>query len=246
MTFSDETLNAYTDGELDAATRAAVEAAMASDPQLAQRVAEYRALRARLQRAFTPVLAEPVPERLLASARGASDRQRPSNVIELQQRPRARWSWSQWGAMAASLVIGALLGPLLLRSPTGNAPVDTRGGQMLAHGTLERALSEQLASTQPAAAPVQIRVSFRARSGAYCRTFLMHDESRLAGLACRERSAWRVETLARTDPGPSGADLRPAGSAVPPAVAGTLDELIAGEPLDAAAEAAARARDWNR
>jgi hypothetical protein len=246
MTFSDETLSAYADGELDAATRAAVEAAMASDPQLAQRIAKYRALRARLQQAFAPVVAEPVPERLLASARGASARQRPSNVIELQKQPRARWSWPQWGAMAASLVIGALLGPLLLRSPTGNAPVDTRSGPMLAHGMLERALSEQLASTQPAAAPVQVGVSFRARSGAYCRTFVMHDESQLAGLACRERSAWRVETLARTDSGPTGAGLRPAGSALPPAVAGTLDELIAGEPLDAAAEAAARARGWNR
>ncbi len=246
MTFSNETLSAYTDGELDAATRAAVEAAMASDPQLEQRIAEYRALRARLQQAFAPVLAEPLPERLLASARGAPARQRPSNVIELQTRPRARWSWPQWGAMAASLVIGALLGPLLSRSPTGNAPVDTRGGQMLARGMLERALSEQLAGTQPAAAPVQVGVTFRARSGAYCRTFLVHDESQLAGLACRARSAWRIETLARTDPGPNRAGLRPAGSALPPAVAGTLDELIAGEPLDAAAEAAARARGWNR
>ncbi len=246
MTFSDETLSAYADGELDAATRAAVEAAMASDPHLEQRIADYRELRARLQQAFAPVLAEPVPERLLASARGTSARQRPGNVIELQRRSRARWSLPQWAAMAASLVIGALLGPLLLRSPTGNTPVDTRGGQMFAHGTLERALSEQLASAQPAAAAVQVGVSFRARSGAYCRTFVMRDESQLAGLACREHSAWRVETLARTDPGPSGAVLRSAGSALPPAVAGTLDELIAGEPLDAAAEAAARARGWNR
>ena len=246
MTFSNETLSAYADGELDAATAAAVEAAMANDLQIAQRIAEYRALQARLQQAFAPVLAEPVPERLLASARGAPARQRPSNVSALQPRPRARWSWPQWGAMAASLVIGVLFGPLLLRSPTGNTPIDTRGGQMLAHGTLERALSEQLASTQPAAAPVQIGVSFRARSGAYCRTFVMHDESQLAGLACRGRSAWRVETLTRSDSGPAGAGLRPAGSALPPAVARTLDELIAGEPLDAAGEAAARASGWNR
>jgi len=246
MTFSEETLSAYADGELDAATRAAVETAMASDPQLAQRIAAHRALRARLEQAFAPVLAEPLPERLRLRARSASAGQRPSNLIALQPRPRARWSWPQWGAMAASLVIGALLGPLLLRSPTGNTPVDTRGGRMLANGRLEHALSEQLASTQPAAAPVQIGVSFRARSGAYCRTFVIQDESQLAGLACRERNAWRVETLARTESGPAGAALRPASSALPPAVAGTLDGLIAGEPLDAASEAAARAGGWNR
>ena len=47
MTFSEETLIAYADGELDAATRAALEAALASDPQLAQRIERHRALRAR-------------------------------------------------------------------------------------------------------------------------------------------------------------------------------------------------------
>ena len=244
MTFSDETLGAYADGELDAATRAAVEAALASDPQLAQRIAAYRALRERLQQAFAPVLAEPVPERLLERAQGASGPERPSNVIELQRRPRARWSWPQWGAMAASLVIGALLGPLLLRSPTGNISVDTRGGQMLAQGMLERALSEQLAGTQPAAAAVQIGVSFRARSGDYCRTFVLRETQSLAGLACRAGAAWQVVALAQGErPGAAGS-YRPAASALPPAVAGTLDELIAGEPLDAAGEAAARARGW--
>ena len=35
MKFSDETLMAYADGELDAATRAAIEDEMAHDPQIA-------------------------------------------------------------------------------------------------------------------------------------------------------------------------------------------------------------------
>ena len=38
MTFSDETVMAYVDGELDDATRAAVEAAMTTDLDLAERV----------------------------------------------------------------------------------------------------------------------------------------------------------------------------------------------------------------
>ena len=71
MTFSDQTLSAYADGELDAATGAALEAAMATDPELARRVERQRALRARVQDAFAPVLAEPVPERLLARLRSA-------------------------------------------------------------------------------------------------------------------------------------------------------------------------------
>jgi hypothetical protein len=243
MTFSEETLSAYADGEVDATTRAALEAALAIDPQLAQRVAHHRALRARVRDAFTPVLEEPVPERLLAAVRGAAPVQRPDNVVALKQRPRARWTWPQWGAMAASLVVGLLLGPLVLRP---SAPLETSGGRMLASGALASALSQQLASAQPPGAPVAIGVSFRAKSGGYCRTFVMHEPQSLAGLACREGAAWQVLALAQSGtPGAASGAYRQAGSALPPAVARTLDDLIAGEPLDATGETAARAAGWN-
>ena len=246
MKFSDETVMAYADGELDAATRAALEAAMATDQDLAQRVARQRALRARLRAAFDPVLEEPLPERLLAAARGAPAAARADNVVPLRRRPApARWSWPQWGAMAASLALGAVLGPLVLRAPA-DAPVVTRDGQVLAGGLLARALDEQLAAAQPAGAPVRVGVSFRARSGAYCRTFTLEQREALAGLACREPQAWRLEALARSTRASASGAYQPAGSALPPAVARTLDELIAGEPLDAAAESAARARGWSR
>jgi hypothetical protein len=242
MSFSDETLMAYADGELDAATRAAVEAAVNADPQLAQRVAQHRALRARLRATFEPVLAEPVPQRLLAAARGA----RADSVIAFPARQPPRWSWPQWGAMAASLIVGLLLGPLLLRPSAPQAPLATSGGRVLAGGVLARALSQQLASTQPSLAPVAIGVSFRARSGGYCRTFVLRESQSLAGLACREGPSWQVVALAQSAaPGAAGGGYRQAGSALPPAVASTLDALMAGEPLDAAAEAAARAHGWN-
>ncbi len=242
MNFSDETVMAYADGELDAATRAAVEAAMALDAQLAQRVARQRALRGRLHAALDPVLDEPLPQRLLASVQGAPAPRR-ADRIPLQHRAAPRWSWPQWGAIAASLVAGVLLGPLLLRTPAD--AVLSRDGQVLASGALARALTGQLASNQPPGAPVQIGVSFRARNGDYCRTFVLRDESALAGLACRAQHAWRLEVLAHTPALPAAAaGYRPAGSALPASVTHTLDELIAGEPLDAGAEAAARQRGW--
>jgi anti-sigma factor RsiW len=248
MTFSDETVGAYADGELDAATSAALEAASAADPELAQRIARQRALRARVHRAFAPVLTEAVPERLLASARDAPAAPHTAEVIALplrRQAPRARWSWPQWGAIAASLVVGALLGPLVLRAPAGPSLVAASGGQLLAGGGLARALSAQLASNQPPDAPVRIGVSFRDHRGAYCRTFSLQEAAELAGLACRQGASWQVMALAESAaPGAASGGYRQAGSALPPAVAGTLDELIDGEPLDAAAEAAARARDW--
>ena len=62
-------LLAYVDGELDAAARADVDAAIAVDPQLAQRVQQQQALRQMLSATYDPVLDEPMPARLLAAAR---------------------------------------------------------------------------------------------------------------------------------------------------------------------------------
>jgi hypothetical protein len=221
---------------------------MAGDPQLAQRVARHQRLRTRLSGAFDPVLDEPLPERLLNTVRGAPANARADNVVPLQRpRPSApRWSWPQWGAIAASLVAGALLAPLLVRPPA-DAALSTRGGQVLAGGVLARALSEQLASRQSPDAPVQIGVSFRARDGEYCRTFMLRDESALAGVACRDHGSWRLQVLAAAaPPAPAPGAYRPAAAALPSAVMRAAGELISGEPLDANAEAAARARQWSR
>jgi hypothetical protein len=72
----------------------------------------------------------------------------------------------------------------------------------------------------------------------------LHESGELAGLACRTEGSWHVEALARAEPEPSGSGFRPAGASLPPAEAATLSGMIAGEPLDAAAENAARGRDW--
>lgn len=243
MSFDDETLMAYVDGELDAAARTAIETAMATDADLAQRVAQHRALRSRLHNAFDPVLEEPVPERLLAAARGTSTSARSGRVVALRRIGRARWSWPQVSALAASLVLGVLVGLSLLRT---SAPLVTRDGALLAAGTLAHALSQQLASTQPADAPVQIGVSFRSHSGDYCRTFVLRDKSALAGLACNVHGAWRMEALAASESPHETAGYRAAASALPPGVASTLDALIASEPFDARVETAARERNWSR
>jgi anti-sigma factor RsiW len=67
-TVSDADLNAYADGQLAPEQVAIVEAALARDPELAMRVADYRAQSGMLRDALDPVLAEPIPERLLAAA----------------------------------------------------------------------------------------------------------------------------------------------------------------------------------
>ena len=62
----DDTLQAYVDGELDAAMVARIDAELAQDEQLASRVRTLRDLQLRLRAEFDPVLAERVPTRLSA------------------------------------------------------------------------------------------------------------------------------------------------------------------------------------
>jgi len=192
------------------------------------------------------VLREPIPERLLAAAQGTSAIAHGGNIISLKRIPARHWSWPQWSAIAASLVLGFLIAPLMRHEPS-EGPLGIRDGKVLASGALAHALSGQLASNQVANAPVQIGVSFLSRNGDYCRTFMLRENSSIAGLACREGGAWRLEAMAAMDHATSGSgEYQPAASSLPPAIQQSVDALIVGEPLDAKAEAAARGRGWHR
>jgi hypothetical protein len=249
MTFSEETLMAYADNELDPQTRSAVEAAMAKDPEVARRIAQHKALRGRLKATFDKALDEPPPQRLLDAARGVPAIRREGNVIPLRRKRPARNAWPQWAAMAASLVVGVIIGQAILRRPTGGTPVVSRNGQVLANGALAQALSDQLASTQTPNAPVKIGVSFKSKTGDYCRTFTLHESTTLAGLACRDHDDWRVQVLAQNpqkeSPSTNSGAYRQAGSEMPRSVLQAVDDTIAGDPLDAHAEAAARDVRWH-
>ena len=245
MTFSEEVLMAYADGELDAPTRAAVDAAMASDPEIARRIARHEALRSRVHSAFNKVLDEPVPARVLNVARNERPAPLRSNVTPLRPRQVRHWNWRQWTAVAASLIVGVIAGRLTLMHEGNAGPVMTRGDRLLAAGTLAAALSDQLASGQSTADPVRIGVSFRAKSGEYCRTFTLRGAAGLAGLACRAQDGWQLGVLARTEsPSGSAGTYRQAASSMPAAVVAAVGERMAGEPLDQHAEAAARERHW--
>lgn len=94
----DADLHAYVDGQLASGRRAAVEASIAADPELARRVADFRAQNTALRDAFDAVLIEPIPDELLVAA-----------TMPRVDRPRGRWVVPSLAA-AASLVVGVGLG----------------------------------------------------------------------------------------------------------------------------------------
>jgi hypothetical protein len=245
MTFSEETLMAYADNELDSQTRAAIEAAIAADPEIARRVAQHKALRGRLRVAFDSVLDEPTPQRLVDTARGVPAVRREGNVIPLRRKAPPRRAWPQWASIAASLVVGVIIGQALLRN-SGSGLVTSLEGKLLADGVLAHALSDQLSSTQTEQAPVRIGVSFKSKGGDYCRTFSVRESTTLAGLACHERDDWHVQMLTQTTSTTASGDAyRQAASDIPQSVVQAADAIIAWDPLSAHAEAAARDKSWN-
>lgn len=230
MSVDEEKLMAFADGELSGAERAEIEAALERDPALRERVETHRAMRGRLSSAFDDALSEPVPQHLLDAA------QKPpqAEVIDFSARRAAKWSFREWGAMAASIALGLVIGVGTMQQ---SQPLFTTADNgVVASGALSQALDTQLASDQAGA--VRIGLSFRNQSGAYCRTFDLTAGS-ASGFACREDSAWAVQLLSV---GASSGEVRQAGAS--PEVLNAVDAIIAGDALDAEAERAARDANW--
>jgi hypothetical protein len=111
---------------------------------------------------------------------------------------------------------------------------------------LAHALTEQLASAPAEDSTVHVGVTFKSRAGNYCRTFTVHDTTTTAGLACRDHNEWHVQALAQNAATQeSTGPYRQAASPMPRSVLQAVEDTIAGDPLDARAEAAAREKGWN-
>ena len=248
MQFPDEILMAYADGEVDADTRRQIETAMATDPTIAERIDKHRALRMDLGAAFGGVLDEPVPSRLLDAANSTPAKARSANVTDLNAARAAKsgggksltsWSWPQWTAIAASLLIGVLAGRSDLRNKQSDMFATNSNG-ILATGALSGALDDQLSGTATDDS-VKIGLTFRSKGGNYCRSFAAGTA---AGFACHEDGQWRVRALNEAGTHGTGGEYRMAGSELPPAVLAAIDDVMEGEALDRQQEMTARERGW--
>jgi hypothetical protein len=112
------------------------------------------------------------------------------------------------------------------------------GDPLVASGTLARSLDRDLAGAQ---GPTRILVSFRDKQGGYCRLF---QAPAIEGIACHEDRGWVMQHTQANAPGARG-EFRQAGSGEPGLFA-AAQGMMAGDPLDAAAERAASAGGWRK
>lgn len=229
---------AWLDGELSDDEAAEVEREVAADPQLQRRAEEHRALTAELRSAFAPLTEAPLPARLTGPLEpSAADK--VFSLAEARERREARAApllWKHMAAMAATLVLGIVVGNQLTGNPT--SPIQTEAGRLVAGAELKSALYAKLASAPQEDGP-RIGMTFRDRSGAICRTF---KDKFTSGLACHNQGDWRILGVFQAPEG-QGTDYRMAAGA-DSRLLELADEHMSGEPLGAAEERAAQKRDW--
>jgi|TARA_R100001244_G_scaffold20643_8_gene21623 anti-sigma factor RsiW len=241
MTFDEQTVMAYVDGECDAVTRKRIEKAMVTDTALAGQIARERALRDKLAAHYAPVMSEEIPDRLAAlltaPARPDVDTsfasRQAQRVMAKEQRGRG-FGVAQWGAMAATLALGIVVGQYGLDGGSNSLFVQ-QGSALVASGTLERTLDKQLASAQADDSAFRIGLTFRAKSGVICRSF---TGEAVSGIGCREGQQWK---MVNTLPGGGQNDYRQASSS---AINAAAAELMEDAPMDADAERKSLETGW--
>jgi anti-sigma factor RsiW len=249
--FDDRTLMAFADGELDDETAAAIEQAMATDDDLAGRVALFLDTRIQAKDALRPLVDEPVPEALSRSVRRMADEARsrsetaaPAATIATAARTRPPVARRPWlmplAASLAAIVFG--LGGYLIGAGDGSAPqgfaVAGLGSPALSEA-LGQVPSGQEAVLANSGGRLRAVASFRDAGGVLCREFEVDTaaDSSVVSVACREDDAWSVRFAVV-------APVRDGGYA-PASSMEALDAYLASagahEPLSPADEAAALA-----
>ena len=235
---TDEAVIQFVDGCMTGDELAAFEARLAIDASLAERVSAHRWMARQIVAAYGSSPETVIDESLL-------DRLglREDNVFafpgsqKFKTSRRAVWSVAT-GALAASLVIGVMVGQSLVAPPNG--VILESHGKVLASGELAERLSNQLTGEQ---GPVRIGVSFRADNGV-CRTF--HVSQGASGLGCREGQRWTIPIMVTDNPNPNGpTEYSLAGGDIAPSVMAEVDRRIRGEPFTAEQERQLRNGGWN-
>jgi anti-sigma factor RsiW len=116
---SDETLVAYLDGELDDAERREVEAWLDADPSVRDRLLGLAESASAVRAAFADIINEPVPDRLIAAARGETasgeTNLTEAEIVVLRPKSKPAGPPRRWGAGMAlaaglcGLVVGGAL-----------------------------------------------------------------------------------------------------------------------------------------
>ena len=271
---NDEILMAFVDGELSPEQEEEVCQLLAEDPAAQDTLAAMAKSRDLLRKAFTHVLEEPVPAKLLEAIRLTAQQEeediasppaaKQTRIAQFTPKPALRW------AAAITLIVGGMAAYLsssyLGDGELGTAPiaaVDTFLDEALdntASGMVFAKAVDNAVGNSAKIREIMPRLSFRAEDGRYCREY---EEllvvagadtavSRL-GVACRDQGHWHILDLADHQGKEQPNQATQSGGPYVPAMgeegAGDLDSfidsIIQGSPLSPAEEATLIDKNWD-
>lgn len=249
--FSDETLMAFADGELDPAVAEAVEQAIETDEEIARRVEEFMESRDLAKDAFAPLLDRPVPDSLKTAVEDMAHAPAPEadsageKVVAFAPKAppeniRPARSWQMPLAASIALVIGLAVGYSLNsdQGATGSSELDLAG---LSQPHILEALITTPSGTESRVGEAGDRfraiASYRDANGTLCREFELDqkNESTIVAVACHPQESWNIRFAVVAGQADSG--YAPASSLE--SLDAYLDAVDAGEPLSPAEEKAA-------
>lgn len=257
---SEQTLNAYVDGELSADERHLVEVHLAIDPEaraFVQALRRVNDLASEAMAEFVP----PAPQALIdrINAIPMPPASQPVTVPIAFPARRTRRTTISYYAMAASVVlaaaaavtyvlmVGSTRDALLLAK--GDVPSGSAVAKLLEGGRTGQ--SAPVAAPGPGAGQATLAASFRDRKGRYCRELDVSPGEAgapaSASIACRStEGAWSIEgSVALTDTSGNGApDYVPSGSSNDEPLAPLLQSLGVGQALSTSEEDAVISRNW--
>lgn len=260
MRLDEETLNAYADGALDAEAHAKVESHLKSDAAAREHLAKLRRANTLAAQAFDAPMHEPVPQALIDTIRGRSDRNaRREAMVRLQSRrfrPSSVRAYAMPLAAAVVLALGIGAGLFFARHPAQTLEQLALGpvqAESQLHRVLEHHPSGRFLDIDGGhAGRLGVVATFRDRNGRACREVEVlpagTDQQPLAaGVACRgAQGGWVMEGAARVAQAPSatGRNFEPSGVAEKDVLDGLLGMLGAQAALSPEEEHALIQRGW--
>lgn len=242
---TDELLCAWLDGELTATERARVDAALAAQPALAERLERLRLANELTRRHADAIDRQPLRpalQALLATTAPAAPPGQAGTVVPLPLRARLLHHWQQLSVAQGSLALAA---SLVLA--VGLALVVMQRDDSAADGfALHAALLEQVASgdtLQVGSSTLSPRFSFRNTAGDWCRVYHVEEPGQGSdNIACRVNEGWTLQ--ASLPAAQQDADAYVPATGTADGLDVLLDQLMQGAPLSLDTEARLLRQGW--
>ena len=247
MSWSEDKLSAYLDGELQPEEMEQLTRDIAADTALAARLDRLAAANETFLRAASDIDAVPLPAGVTALLAGA---EKPAGARVIPFRPRRIAAFLvEHRAIAASLLcVAAAYGIGLATFGDRASEIPASNGLIASGSPLHRVL-EQGASgaTVRLAGGVEVKpqLTFLTTDDAFCRQYeLTNTGGVVEGIACRQDDGWRVQVASFAPGQIADSDYRTAASGRSAALEAFIDANISGSPLDASQERNLLAGGW--